>query len=779
MLLALSLGWAPLAPAPTAAAQTAEPAAAAPGTWQTYPSMRRVQAIASGDGEIWAGTDGGVFRYDVASGEITRYTTTEGLARVDVRALAFDAARNALWVGYPNGILDRIDGASGEVTTFFDIARADRYPQRGINRILPAGDSLYVATDFGIVVFDTDRGEVRDTYDKFGEWDRGRAAHDFIEAPRPDGTPGFWVATDDGVAHARRDAPNLRVPSEWVIDPGAPGPMLAIAHHAGTIFGGRQRLSNDPGDMHRREADGSWTRLFVSDNDVFDFFPRGNEMIAAYRFGVVRIDASGEHRSTPLAGVYTVESAGLGPDGRLWVGSSVYGLGRLPDLPPSGPSDVETYVVPNGPLTNRILSVDLGPDRQVWVGYQTSVGIIDGIGRFDGTSWTSYSTLFGDDVPHANVRTLTVDRRGMAWGGTEGSGVVRVDSDGQTVNFRAHNSTLRGDPGFPNYIVVFGSAEDADGRVWFTNREAPNPLHVWDPEQGWTGHPRPNGMPATARTVADLYIDGFGQKWVAIPRTGFMVVRTGDPFDSSDNEAVAVVTPGSASTGTGLPNQNVRAFGQDLDGRLWIGTERGLATVFSPGSVFGSAGLATPAWARTPDQASYFLRDLNIFAIAVDPAGRKWLGSSDGAWLINDAGNEVLAHFTQENSPLPAGAILDIVIDEPTGTVYFATDQGLVSYRGDSIEPASRAERLQVYPNPFRPSQDPFVRVEGLVAETRIRILTPDGQVVAALEGRGGSITWDGRDQRTGQLVPSGVYLVAAAGRNGEGTAYGKIAVIR
>jgi hypothetical protein len=65
------------------------------------------------------------------------------------------------------------------------------------------------------------------------------------------------------------------------------------------------------------------------------------------------------------------------------------------------------------------------------------------------------------------------------------------------------------------------------------------------------------------------------------------------------------------------------------------------------------------------------------------------------------------------------------------------------------------------------------------VAETRIRILTADGQVVASFEARGGAATWDGRDQRTGQPVPSGVYIVAAAGAGGEGTAYGKIAVIR
>ena len=37
---------------------------------------------------------------------------------------------------------------------------------------------------------------------------------------------------------------------------------------------------------------------------------------------------------------------------------------------------------------------------------------------------------------------------------------------------------------------------------------------------------------------------------------------------------------------------------------------------------------------------------------------------------------------------------------------------------------------------------------------------------------------WDGKDEN-GRLVSSGVYLIIAVGDNDEGTAYGKVAVIR
>ena len=87
---------------------------------------------------------------------------------------------------------------------------------------------------------------------------------------------------------------------------------------------------------------------------------------------------------------------------------------------------------------------------------------------------------------------------------------------------------------------------------------------------------------------------------------------------------------------------------------------------------------------------------------------------------------------------------------------------------------------LKIFPNPVRISGDqaPEVFIEGLVPATSIRIVTPAGYIVRRLEARGGRIRWDARDEN-GNLVSSGVYLIIAVGQNDEGTAYGKIAVIR
>jgi len=173
---------------------------------------------------------------------------------------------------------------------------------------------------------------------------------------------------------------------------------------------------------------------------------------------------------------------------------------------------------------------------------------------------------------------------------------------------------------------------------------------------------------------------------------------------------------------------------------------------------------------------------LSINGIAVDPANQLWFATNNGAWLVRpvQGGYETVYHFTADNSPLFSNEILAVTIDGATGLVYFSTSLGLVSFRGEAVTPSRSARDLFVYPNPVRitGSDAPDIFIDGLVEETDIRIVTATGSLVRRLSARGGRLRWDGRDE-TGSLVRSGVYLVVAVGTDGEGTAYGKVAVIR
>ncbi|MDX1531876.1 MAG: two-component regulator propeller domain-containing protein, partial [Rhodothermales bacterium] len=641
--------------------------------------------------------------------------------------------------------------------------------------------------DFGVVVFDAEQAEVVDTYERFGTFPGGAAVRDVLFAPLPDGAPGIWVATDEGVAYAPLSAPILREPGVWTAEADSPESVLSLAYFDGRVWAGaEQRSGDEEAGVFVRDADG-WERLGFTPRSVPDLLVRDGRIVVVSPFLVyVRSEGgSGVGSNRLLLGedTFSLFQAGVyGPDGRLWVGDAARGLFAFPDLVASGQVEVPpaAAVLPSGPLTNTILDFDLTPDGTLWVGYDDASSFINGFGRLDEGGWTNFSTESGALSDRADVQEVHASADGSVWFGTVGSGVYRVTPEGEIARYTQENSTLDDAPGSPGYVVSLGIGTDEAGRAWVTNRFTPFALHVWTPEGEWHALRQPAAIPSNLN-FAEVYIDRFGQKWVTLVRpslSGYAVIDTGDdPLSTDDDRAIYVGAAGSA--GEGLPSEGVNAFAEDLDGRMWIGTERGLAVVFSPGSVFaGDPSLAQPTWARTADGNDFFLRDLRIFDIAVDPANGKWLASSNGVWLLNAEGNAVVEHFTSANSPLPDDVVVAVDVDPRTGAVYFATGAGIYVWRGEAVVAAEDADDLFVYPNPFRPAEHADgIRIRGLLDGSDVRVLTVDGQVVAAFSTRGGSVRWDGRDQRTGAPVPSGVYIVAATA-DGE-TSYGKVAVLR
>ena len=198
------------------------PVRAQSGRWTAHTSMREVTSISVGPQSLWVGTTGGVFSYTPTSGEIRRFTIADGLHGIQVRSIAYSeecgGGTSCVWIGYQDGVIDRLDPQTRAVDSFHDIERAERFSRREINRLVIRGDSLLVATSFGLVVFDIRRNEVRDSYTQFGSILPATPVYDVTVAPGEDGLPHLWVATDNGVAAASVDAPNLKDPAAWQVE---------------------------------------------------------------------------------------------------------------------------------------------------------------------------------------------------------------------------------------------------------------------------------------------------------------------------------------------------------------------------------------------------------------------------------------------------------------------------------------------------------------------------------------------------------------------------------
>lgn len=777
-----------LAGSPSARAQSA--------AWNALTSLRDVTSIAVGSEALWVGTTGGLYSYAPGAGELRRFTVTdvEGLHGIQVRALAYDhncrADRPCIWIGYQDGAVDRLDPSTREVRTFRDIERSDRFARKEINRMLVRGDSVLLATGFGVVVLDAVRDEVRDSYTQLGTLLPATPVFDMMIAPGDDGIARLWLATDAGVAHAPLHAPNLKDPASWRVDrAGLPSiETRSIAQFDGRIYVGTQA------GLAVRRSDGTFENTGIGSLPILDLHPTDERLLGVDQFALIAVEPSGQSRRIPSPEFQRPVRVTVGPTGQLWLGDQFEGLVSLGSVEAATTTpDVLATLIPTGPYHNSFSALTVDKDGNLWAAGAEAVG--HGFYRMahDG-SWTDF---LNRTVPVLQDRhsftQLHADRSGAVWFGSQGRGLAMVGPDDAVEIFDQTNSSLRNPSTSTNqaFILLGGVGSDPQGRIWATARAASRPLNVRDLDGTWTNLPllECGGLTASRGTYDELFVDSYGQLWIDVKSQGNLRQGIGlvvlnpmnTPADPSDDVCRFFGSTGAA--GSGMPGLHVNAVAEDKGGLTWVATDRGLAYFINNGLTARDA-TATPIWPQYEDrsQGVFLFQGLTINDIAPDPANQLWVATDAGAYLIRQVGSgfEEVAHHTQANSLLLSDVVVAVAVDDRTGRVFFATDRGLVSYAGDAIAASSESRVLFVYPNPVRvgPDESPAIFIEGLVEETEVMVVAPQGQVVTRFQARGGRARWDARDQ-SGRPVPSGMYLVVAIGQNGERTAFGKVGIIR
>ena len=767
---------------------TAEPVYAQTDAWVTHTSLRQIVDITSSPEAIWAATEGGVFRYEVASGSISRFTTTEGLSGLNITALTYEEATQSIWIGYGDGVLDRLDIESQAVRTFLDIPRS-QFGEKDIRKLAITGDSLIVATGFGIVLFNTERGEVIETFSRFGDDISLGPASDMTITTIPDGLRRLWVTisseTVNAVVSAPLDSPNLQDPSTWRTEMVGNG-TFAVRSIGG--FGDRIYVGTERG-LFARDFTSGYRQLNVTNGDVTTLIPLEDRLIGLEDSRIIALEPGESTRTLGSGGLLRLANLLEGPDGNLWVGDNIEGLTVFEPFTASttSPTIVRESFFPSGPFDGQFTEITFDNDGNLWLG--GIPGADKGFYKFSADGeWTSYIKRFFFELVGKQTRfnTIHTDSQSNAWAGSSGGGLVQVDRNGELAFYDHTNSTLLEID--DNFVLVRGISSEADGTLWVSNTGGSRPLHVRLLDGSWTSFPSVIG---SSRTYQRIFVDNFRQKWIVPVATnnleseeGLLVLDTGDNVTDPSDDSFRYFSE-RGSNGQGLPSTTVNSIAEDKSGRLWVGTDEGLAYFQNTGIVAQDPN-SVPLWpllaSRQPGESQFLLFGLKINAVTVDPADNLWVGTDIGAFYIEEreAGFDIIQQYTQQNSPILSDVILSIAVDERTGEVYFSTDLGLISFQGDATAPAEEKQDLFVYPNPVRIENDvdPDIIIEGLVDETTVRILTASGSLVQSIEARGGRIRWNARDADN-RLVPSGMYIVVALDRNGSGSAYGKVAVIR
>lgn len=219
---------------------------------------------------------------------------------------------------------------------------------------------------------------------------------------------------------------------------------------------------------------------------------------------------------------------------------------------------------------------------------------------------------------------------------------------------------------------------------------------------------------------------------------------------------------------------------EDRRGRVWVGTTSGPFEITNPSKATDPTSRITRLKVPRNDgtnYADYLLDTEQINDMSVDAANRKWIVTeTSGVYLVSENGDQILAHYTTDNSALPSNTVYSVYCSPVDNVVYFGLKTGLVSFNSTSSPAADTYDNVYAYPNPVRPEYTGWITVTGLMDQSLVKIADAGGNVIYQTRSNGGMITWDGCD-RDGNRVRSGVYYVFAS-QNATGDASGAVTKI-
>jgi ligand-binding sensor domain-containing protein len=273
-------------------------------------------------------------------------------------------------------------------------------------------------------------------------------------------------------------------------------------------------------------------------------------------------------------------------------------------------------------------------------------------------------------------------------------------------------------------------------------------------------------------------VDNSDQVWVQLRNDGIVVFNHNNTLANTDDDQQRKL--GTAAGQGALSSRSVLSMATDKNGAVWVGTNQGVVTFFSPERIFTGQNFdAQHVLIEQNGSLSKLLENEAVTSIAIDGGNRKWFGTArSGVFVMSPDGTEELLHFTEENSPLFSNSIQAIGINPDHGEVYISTDRGMISYRGGATEGQDTLGDVMAFPNPVRPGFSGDIAIRGLAENANVKITDISGNLVFETTALGGQALWSGQSF-SGRDVTTGVYLVFLTNDDGSETAVTKIMIVR
>lgn len=745
------------------------------GSWNVYLSYHNATKNVAAGKVIYTVANGDLYSYNTEDTEVRTYDNLGILNDVDIVDIGYSQEAKKIILIYSNCNIDLLD-ADDNVQNLSALKEKSLLGKE-ISSMYIYGSIAYLSTGFGLIEVDMKEGVFLNTY-RLGFDAKGVAVNE----------DKVYLATTTGLYVCSKEN-YMQDNANWTIYQGNTDWNRLF------FFGGKLMGIRNDGIYSIDSQSAAITNIY---NKTISFIRETNGMLF---WG----NADEICYTSDLPNYTTIKESNTWSDvtyqsGTYWVSDQYKGLQGYKINDKQMQVSVSS-ITPNSPVRN--LSYRLN-----WVGNRLLVagGINTVAARsfyklptamyMENGQWTNFEEM--SEIPEnyknlylANTTDLVQDPTDPShhYASLHRNGLFEY-RDGKFVRFfNSDNSPLSSilpmSKNYMNYVSCAGLKYDAEGNLWMLCSQTDTVVRVMRPDGTWAGL---YYEPIDHASLCDnILIHSTGLAFFTSRRMemrGIFCLNTQGTLANFKDDNYILRQEITNQDETVYNPDEFYGICEDLDGKIWFGTNLGLFVIDDPTTVFDRNFRFTQVKVNRndgSDLADYLLSGLPVTCIAVDGANRKWVGTlNNGVFLISADGQETIHHFTTADSPLLSDAIQDIAVNSITGEVAIGTENGLCSFMSDATEAADELvkDNVLVYPNPVKSDYTGPIAIKGLTMDAEVKILSSSGQLVWKGVSSGGLATWNGCNM-SGKRVASGIYHVVANNNAGDKAIITRIVIIK
>ena len=471
------------------------------GTWQTHFNYLNAKDLAIVGKTIYCVTENGFFYYDTETKQTVKLSKIDGFTETGIAKIGYHAALRTLVIAYQTGNIDlltvNLKGEPVKITNIPLLKESNSIQRnKAVNHIQFKEKIAYLSYNFGLVLLDVEKQDIRETYQNLG--DNGSPIDIYKTIFSPD---SIYLSTSQGIRVAKF-ASNINlqffgnwktlIPKNLSMDSFQNG--IILASDLGEIFtyvngnygnfvtfaGNIESVEFTIGKEYFIRTLGSLSSLNIinllitkiDENTIQQ--PRqiksettGKYWIADYKNGLLS-NSEGIFKSYSPSSLDTLyqtrrDSMVLDLEGNRWIKQGSFG-GILVVSPRNQRQFISSGIGSGNLPSDDVRSLALDRDGQMWVGTNRGVVVFDNPSAvFSGRNFDAYTPIFERRrlLGNETVTSIAIDGGNRKWIGTK-NGIFLFSPDGTELvsNFNEKNTPL------PTNDIVSITAEPKTGEIY-------------------------------------------------------------------------------------------------------------------------------------------------------------------------------------------------------------------------------------------------------------------------------------------------------------------------